>query len=101
MAQQTEQPRPRPGGGSVHPSEEAGQPAGGCCVQEQVESPSRPCRPFPSLQDVPDAVPCPGWILGAHRVLCTTGWLGLSGGEGPSTWPPWLHALVMSHPLPL
>lgn len=62
------------------------------CVQEQAESPTRPCRLPLTLG--------PGQILGAHSTLCTTRRLGPDGWKGPSAWHPWPHTLVISHLLP-
>lgn len=79
MVQQTEQQRPRPGGGITHPCEEAGQPAGAVCRSRfrapPLPLPLRPCR-----------------------ILCTTRSLGLGYGKGSSAWHPWPHTLVVNCP---
>lgn len=56
---------------------------GGCCVQEQAETPSVPAAPAPPLQDAPAPAACPGQSL-AQGILCSPSWLRPDGGEGPS-----------------
>lgn len=72
MAQQTEQRRPRPGGGSVRPREEAGQLVGAVC-RSRLRSPSPvPATPVFSLKDALTPCPGPGQIPGPCRILLTT-----------------------------
>lgn len=80
MAQQTRQQRPRPGGGSVRPSEEAG--GGGHCVQEHTEP-----RPGPAARLLPCRMPrppCLPWLdPRSPRDSLYHQRAGLGRGEGP------------------
>lgn len=89
MAQQTRQQRPRPGGGSVRPSEEAG--GGGHCVQEHTEP-----RPGPAARLLPCRMPrppCLPWLdpRSPRDSLSSEGWAWQRGGAraitpGPIPW---------------
>lgn len=78
MAQQMQEPSPGLEVGASTPAgRRAGGQAGGAVCRSRL-SPSLSLPPISSLQAVPDPVPSPGQIPGAHSIRCPARW-----GRGP------------------
>lgn len=56
-------------------------------VYRSTLSPAPALLPGCSPAGCPDPRACPGWILGAHGILCIIRGLGLAEGRGPCPSP--------------